>query len=187
MSVPTRPVDYSLYFCISVDVNVDTIIGSRSLYSIVSSTNYSSTSIMTTFTPYVSYALGATCALRGVMAITSPRDEYAHMGLPLEPKAPTNTPPTMTKEKNDSEGSASPLVYLKGLREVSYGLTFMAFQQQGHVEAITVFAAIVSLVRFGDGLVVWLKGGKERYRAWGHWIPGFGCLGWAIWRWRWTH
>lgn len=104
---------------------------------------------MTTFSPYPAYILGTACFGRGLMAIASPRDEYSHLGLPLE----SSIQGTVT--------AVSPLMYFKGLRELSYGATMIALQRRGHVDALTTFAAVLSLVRIGDGVVVWLKGGGE--------------------------
>ncbi|KAH7241590.1 hypothetical protein BKA59DRAFT_478853 [Fusarium tricinctum] len=128
---------------------------------------------MTTFSSIPSYILGGACVGRGIMALFSPRKEYGHVGLLLEPSRNTN-----------ETGAVSPLMYFKGLREISYGLTLMALQWQSNESAVTTFSAILSLVRIGDGLVVWMHGGDElRYKAAGHWITGLGFIGWVIWRW----
>ncbi|KAH7120577.1 hypothetical protein EDB81DRAFT_814425 [Dactylonectria macrodidyma] len=135
---------------------------------------------MTTFSPFPAYILGTACVSRGVMAILSPREEYHHMGLPLEP----NTAAFPLSAANNS-GSASPLMYFKGIREISYGLMMVALQRQRDEAALTTVAAVLTLVRFGDGLVVWFYGGEKlRFKAWGHWITGAGFLGWITWRWR---
>jgi hypothetical protein len=133
---------------------------------------------MTTFSPYPAYVLGAACFGRGIIAILSPRSEYGHVGLPLEPQVASASP------TNSSTSTVSPLMYFKGIRELSYGAAMMALQQQDQQDALTTFAAILSLVRIGDGLVVWFNGGKElRYKALGHWITGVGFVGWVAWRW----
>lgn len=130
---------------------------------------------MTTYSPFPAYIFGAACVSRGVMASLWPRAEYDHMGLPLEAPSPV---------EDASSGLVSPLMYYKGIREISYGATMVALQQQGLDRALTTFLGIISLVRFGDGLVVWLHGGPERrYRAWGHWITGAVFAGWVSWRW----
>ncbi|KAJ4181314.1 hypothetical protein NW755_011099 [Fusarium falciforme] len=130
---------------------------------------------MTTFSSIPPYILGGACVGRGLMAIYSPRKEYGHVGLPLESLA--------TRPADHEAGGISPLMYFKGLREISYGLTLMVLQRQGNEDAVTTFAAILSAVRIGDGLVVWIKGGEElRWRAMGHWITGVGFAGWVIWR-----
>ncbi|KAM5354454.1 hypothetical protein ACJ41O_001103 [Fusarium nematophilum] len=134
---------------------------------------------MTTFSSIPSYLLGSACLARGLMALSSPRKEYAHVGLPLE-----SPPPTAHQHGSDgTNGVASPLMYFKGLREISYGLTLVALQRQGNEAGVTTFAAVLSLVRLGDGLVVWLKGEELRWRAVGHWVTGVGFVGWVIWRW----
>ncbi|KAI1384741.1 uncharacterized protein F4822DRAFT_416113 [Hypoxylon trugodes] len=132
---------------------------------------------MPKFSPVASYVLGAACFGRGLMALIWPEEDYAHVGLPLESEA---TPPY----DGPSLGFVSPLMYFKGIREMSYGATLIALQWGGNQRDITTFATILSFVRFGDGLVVWLKGGEKlRYRASGHWITGAGFLWWVLWRW----
>ncbi|KAF7564064.1 hypothetical protein G7046_g52 [Stylonectria norvegica] len=132
----------------------------------------------TTFPPFPSYVLGAACCVRGMMALFSLKNGYAHMGLPLEFPPPSHGAPDSTR------GLVSPLMYLKGIREISYGVTLIVLQQQGNELAVTTFAAILSLVRFGDGLVVWFNAGERlRFMAWGHWITSFGFVGWVAWRW----
>ncbi|CAG7555366.1 unnamed protein product [Fusarium equiseti] len=128
---------------------------------------------MTTLSSIPAHILGVACVGRGLMALSSPRAEYGHVGLLLEPgKTPTGP------------GFVSPLMYFKGLREISYGAALMALQWQGNESAVTTFSAILSVVRIGDGLVVWMNGGDElRYKAAGHWITGFGFVGWVLWRW----
>ncbi|KAM0498253.1 hypothetical protein ACHAP8_006337 [Fusarium lateritium] len=128
---------------------------------------------MTTFSSISSpNILGAACVGRGIMALFSPRAEYGHVGLLLEPG-----------KKSSKTGSVSPLMYFKGIREMSYGMTLMALQWQGNESAVTTFSAILSVVRIGDGLVVWMNGGDElRYKAVGHWITGLWFAGWVIWR-----
>ncbi|KAI0382811.1 hypothetical protein F5Y04DRAFT_44130 [Hypomontagnella monticulosa] len=138
---------------------------------------------MTTFSPYPAYVLGTACLGRGLMALVSPREEYGHVGLPLESQV-TTVPTPPSPDSSPINGSASPLMYFKGIREISYGATLVALQFQENESAVTTVAAILSLVRLGDGLVVWLWGGdKLRYRAMGHWITGVGFLGWVARRW----
>ncbi|KAF4976035.1 hypothetical protein FZEAL_7253 [Fusarium zealandicum] len=130
---------------------------------------------MTTFSSIPSYVLGAACFGRGAMAILSPRKEYGHVGLLLES--------SRTHQSGFESGSVSPLMYFKGLREISYGLALVVLQKQGNESGITTFAAVLSLVRFGDGLVVWMNGGEAlRWRAMGHWVTGAAFVGWVVWR-----
>ncbi|OTB01388.1 hypothetical protein M426DRAFT_25692 [Hypoxylon sp. CI-4A] len=134
---------------------------------------------MTTFSPIPAYFLGAACFMRGIMAIFLPREEYDNMGLPLEPGFPGKHDDDISR-RNDS---VSPLMYFKGLRELTFGASLVAFRWQGHERALTTFTAILSLTRLGDGLVVWLNGGEElRLKAVGHWITAAGFGWWALWR-----
>ncbi|KND89553.1 hypothetical protein TOPH_05884 [Tolypocladium ophioglossoides CBS 100239] len=129
----------------------------------------------TFFSPWPSHVLGTACIGRGLMGILSPRNEYGHVGLPLESHA--------AAAAGSRGGFASPLMYFKGIREITFGLTLVALQWQGNEDAVTTVAAVLSLARFGDGLVVWLNGGDElRWKALGHWITSAGFVGWVIWR-----
>jgi hypothetical protein len=134
---------------------------------------------MTTFSSIPAYFLGTACISRGLLAILSPAKEYAHVGLPLSPSAA----PAPSEYDGAPHGSVSPLMYFKGIREVSYGAMMVALQYQGFEGALTSIVAILSLVRMGDGWVVWKEGGEElRHRAGGHWATGVAFLGWAVWR-----
>ncbi|XXG99452.1 hypothetical protein Hte_005791 [Hypoxylon texense] len=127
---------------------------------------------MATFSPAPAYALGTACLGRGLMALLSPREEYGHVGLPLESPVAASSSSTADPSASGS-GFASPLMYFKGIREISYGLALVALQRRGSEDALTTFAAVLSLVRLGDGLVVWLYGGdKLRWKALGHWVTG---------------
>jgi uncharacterized protein DUF4267 len=132
---------------------------------------------MTTFSPIPAYVLGGACIGRGLMALAYPRQEYGHVGLPLE---------TLIPKGNAGAGTSSPLMYFKGIRELVIGASLVALQMQHNQDAVTTFAAIVALARFGDGAVVWIHGGETlRFKAFGHWITGAGFVGWVVWRW--TH
>lgn len=138
---------------------------------------------MATFSAFPAYFLGTACIGRGGMAILQPRSEYAHVGLPLEPQYQVLAKPEDDDDDPSGGYDASPLMLFKGIREISYGLTLVVLQRQGNEAAVTTFAAILALVRFGDGLVVWMNGGENlKVRAWGHWFTGANFLGWVIWR-----
>ncbi|KAI1763330.1 hypothetical protein GGR53DRAFT_372617 [Hypoxylon sp. FL1150] len=138
---------------------------------------------MTSSSPAPAYILGTACLGRGLMALLSPRKEYGHVGLPFDSQAATAAPSKGHASGPDDGGSVSPLMYFKGIREISYGLALVALQRQGSEKALTTFAAVLSLVRLGDGLVVWLYGNELRWKAWGHWMTGAGLVGWVAWRW----
>ncbi|KAI8966308.1 hypothetical protein F5Y11DRAFT_189377 [Daldinia sp. FL1419] len=141
---------------------------------------------MAAFSSFSSYILGTACFARGLMAILSPEKEYDNIGLPIDfhTEVPHSTDPD--EDIDDSSISfTSPLMYFKGIREMSYGLTLVALEWQGNTAAVTTFAAILSLVRLGDGLVVWVNGGdKMKFKAMGHWVTSVSFLGWVIRRWR---
>ncbi|CAM1507155.1 Fc.00g067960.m01.CDS01 [Cosmosporella sp. VM-42] len=119
--------------------------------------------------PIPAYVLGVGSILLGLHAYISPTSEYPRFGLPLEHSANTG-----------DEGYASPLMYLKAIREATYGLALVALQYQGYDGAVTTLAAVLSLAGLGDGFVVWNFGGEElRVKAWGHWAPFVVFVIWA--------
>lgn len=120
----------------------------------------------------IAYVLGISMLLLGVHCFLRPRQEYRRFGLPLENAQP-----------NAKTQSHSPLIDLKGTREVTYGLALIVLQYQGNVSAVTTFAAILSLAGLADGLVIWFNGGQElRCKAFGHLFAFVVLAGWAAWR-----
>lgn len=129
-------------------------------------------------TPWPAYLVGTACIGRGVFAILTPRSEYGRIGLPLEAASSTSTSPSSSSVS--SSGLVSPLIFFKGIREVSYGLTILLLQHQGLDKALNTFASVLALARCADGAVVWWNGGKElRYRAVGHVLTGAMMVFWV--------
>ncbi|ROV88663.1 hypothetical protein VMCG_10332 [Cytospora schulzeri] len=189
---------------------------------------------MYAFSPIHSYVLGAGSVGLGLHAFFRPRQEQTRFGLPLEPPSSTSsstfsstthpgpaasdTTGAQANKNNNSknssssltgeDGTASPLIYLKGVREITYGVALIALQYQGNVAGVTTFAGVVALAAVGDGLVVWFQGGgageegrpegpegpeesagssgsgndKRKKKAWGHWGAAVGLGSWAAWR-----
>ncbi|PWY75998.1 hypothetical protein BO94DRAFT_473795 [Aspergillus sclerotioniger CBS 115572] len=134
---------------------------------------------MTTFSPIPAYVLGTLILALGTNAIGRPGPEYPRFGLPFEHAA---TVPTHANH-SPPPGAVSPLMYLKGIRETSYGLALIALQYQGQDTALTTFAAILALTAFADGLLVWRHGGDTlKMKAFGHWLTFVGLAGWSWWR-----
>lgn len=119
-------------------------------------------------TQVIVYSLGALMLLVGLHCFLRPRQEYPRFGLPLE---------------SAKIQSYSPLMFLKGTREVTYGLTLIVLQYQGNVNAVTTFVGILSLAGLADGLVIWFNSGQElRHKAFGHLFLFVVLAGWAAWR-----
>jgi hypothetical protein len=150
---------------------------------------------MATFSPLPAYCIGTLCLALGVNGLFRPEAEYPRFGLPLEPPALTNTTTTASSGRSASAhpspsprptgastGTVSPLIYLKSIREITYGLALVALQYQGEERAITTLAAMISLAGLGDGFVVWNFGGERKGTALNHWGTFVGLLGWAAWR-----
>jgi hypothetical protein len=116
---------------------------------------------MSAFSPVPAYSLGALLLAIGVHSFLRPSEEYERFGLPRE---------------------SSPLMYLKAVRESTYGLAFIALQHQGHDAALTTVAAVISLAGLADGFVIRAHGGTLKGKAFRHWGFFVVVAGWAWWR-----
>ncbi|KAL4967036.1 DUF4267 domain-containing protein [Aspergillus stella-maris] len=143
------------------------------------------------FSPLPTYIVGTLCIALGVNAFIFPEKEYPRFGLPLEPPAPasesasaSSTDSTSSITTNDIQprGTVSPLIYIKSVREITYGLALIALQRQGQEKAVTILAGVISLAGLGDGFVVWILVADRRGTAINHWGTFFAFVGWAIWR-----
>ncbi|OKL62559.1 hypothetical protein UA08_02946 [Talaromyces atroroseus] len=121
------------------------------------------------------YIAGTLCLALGLNSFLRPTHEYPRFGLPLETQTGTPSPSSKTN------GSISPLVYIKAIRETTYGLALIVLQYQGQEQAVTSLLAVLSLAGLGDGFVVW-NYGQLKTKALGHWVAFVGFLGWAWWR-----
>ncbi|KAJ5587140.1 uncharacterized protein N7459_002905 [Penicillium hispanicum] len=134
---------------------------------------------MALFSPFPSYVVGGLCLALGSNAILRPVHEYERFGLPLE----STTSGVGRRSQPPLAGAASPLMYLKGIREITYGLALISLQYAEQDDAVTILAAVLSFAGLGDGFVVWGYGGdKLKKNAFGHWITFVGFAGWAWWR-----
>ena len=137
---------------------------------------------MDPFSPTLTYALGALILLIATSCFARPSSEYTRFGLALE-----HPPPPSRKKRAappSSEGSVSPLIYVKGIRELTLGLALLALQAQGgQGAAVTTVAGVVSLAGLGDAFIIWFHGGDGlRYKAGGHFATFLLFAGWAAWR-----
>lgn len=127
--------------------------------------------LISALNPLFAYFLGTGMLLIALNCFLRPRHEYGRFGLPLE-----NT------RRAAKTKSHSPLIYLKGSRELTYGLALVVLQYQGNVDAVTAIAGIISLAGLTDGLVVWFNGQGLKHKTFGH-LFAFVVLGsWAAWR-----
>ncbi|KAF3771345.1 hypothetical protein M406DRAFT_30348, partial [Cryphonectria parasitica EP155] len=132
-----------------------------------------------TYAPINAYLIGAASIGLGLHAIFRPREEYARFGLPLPHASARRGPPDTTKnpspldeqrniarpdkkeeeEEEEEEGDVSPLMYIKGIRDITYGLALVGLQYEGHSAAgVTLVAGVMALAGLGDGIVVWCSG-----------------------------
>lgn len=128
--------------------------------------------LISALNPIFAYFLGTGLLLIALNCFLRPRQEYGRFGLPLERGQP-----------NAKTTSHSPLMYLKGSRELTFGLAFIMLQYQGNVDAVTTIAAIASLAGLVDGLVVWFNSGPElKHKTFGHLFAFVLLASWAAWR-----
>lgn len=131
---------------------------------------------MSTFAPLPSYLLGTLVLFLGLYVLVRPAEEYRRFGLPLEPIATRINP-------NGKPLTISPFVYLKGIREITYGLAVMALQWWEQEKAVTLILGLLSLAALGDGMVVWVHGGTSLQRkAFRHWTMFLGLAVCCWWR-----
>ncbi|POS72440.1 hypothetical protein DHEL01_v209167 [Diaporthe helianthi] len=130
--------------------------------------------LISALNPIFAYLLGIGLLLIAFNCFLRPRHEYARFGLPLE-----------DAHKPAKQKSHSPLIYLKGSRELTCGLALVVLQYQGNADGVTAIAGIISLAGLVDGLVVWFNGGHMqglKHKTLGHFLA-FVVLGsWAAWR-----
>ena len=146
---------------------------------------------MATSSPWPAYILGASTIALSLHCVIAPRKEYPRYGLPFETPQAAATAANKNKSSNLSTavapGAISPLIYLKGIREASYGAAFIAFQYQGNYAGVTTMAGIMGLAAIADGVLVWLYGGEDgRPKAFGHSVVGSMTVGWAAYRYLWV-
>ncbi|RDW70675.1 DUF4267 domain-containing protein [Aspergillus mulundensis] len=98
---------------------------------------------MSAFSPIPAYTLGVLSIGLGANSFLRPSEEYERFGLPRD-------------------SPASPLMYIKAIRESTYGVALIALQYQGHEDALTTVAAVVSLAALADGFLVRAHGGTLR-------------------------
>lgn len=130
------------------------------------------------------YLLSGICVAIGLHCFVSPKAEYSRFGLPLEhPPATSGNKTPRSLSASSVTSTVSPLMYLKGSREVCFGLNFAALQYQGLHTGVTTSLAIFSLAALVDGFVIWsCEDNPSRWKAFGHWSFFAGFAGWAAWR-----
>ena len=133
--------------------------------------------------PIPSYVIASVFTAFGILPIIAPKTDYEVFGLPLESTSATASLSDKKTVSAPGDGAVSPYVYAKGVRDLTYGLTYFLLQSQGQDAAITTFSGIVCLTAFADGLIVWLYGGEKlKGKAWGHWGTLVGLAAWVGWR-----
>ena len=123
------------------------------------------------------YLLSGICVAIGAHCFISPKGEYERFGIPLEGLHAGSGDKKVSS--STAAGTVSPLMYVKGARELCFGLNFAALQYQGLYAAVTTSLAVYSLAALIDGFVIW-----SRYpqKAVGHLAFGVGFAAWAAWR-----
>ncbi|KAH8890351.1 hypothetical protein GQ53DRAFT_174819 [Thozetella sp. PMI_491] len=116
------------------------------------------------------YLLGTGMVGLGLLGLASPARAYATFGLPYPSSVTSPDRVHPASLRADGPGSApSPYLYAKAVRDLSYGIAFLAFEATQNAAAVTTMAALTALTGAVDGWVVWRYGGELRAKAWGHW------------------
>jgi hypothetical protein len=139
---------------------------------------------MTTALGIANYVLGTAFLLLGTNAVVNPKDEYARFGLPLEPRTSSSSEKPANRYRPGEDGGVSSWIYLKAIREASYGLTLIGLQYTGNEEGLNVVLAVTSAVALGDGFLVRACGGKYRHKMFAHWGASVFLAGLVWWRMR---
>ena len=143
---------------------------------------------MTSFSSIPSYLLGTIFTASGIISFVPPSTEYQTFGFPLPTSTSipihhlSDTKPPSSARTPPPAPTISPYVYAKGMRDLTYGLTYFIFQLHGQVSAITTFTGIVCIAGFVDGLLVWRFGGGLRGKAKEHFAAVVVLGSWAGWR-----
>ncbi|KAI0480924.1 hypothetical protein GGR56DRAFT_671979 [Xylariaceae sp. FL0804] len=137
------------------------------------------------FSPYPAYALAALLVGLALNSFASPRHEHERYGLPLEdhPQQQKQSAGAVPAPASALSPTAAGWVYVKGTREISYGVVVALLQYQGLDTALTSVLAVVSFLGLADGYIVGTRGGSRlRHKAAGHGLVGVCIAGWAWWR-----
>ncbi|KAH7398022.1 hypothetical protein BKA64DRAFT_643137 [Cadophora sp. MPI-SDFR-AT-0126] len=137
---------------------------------------------MSSFSPIPSYILGTLFTLSGIISFISPSTEYKTFGFPIPSSSPSPSSTISNSSSPPSHPQISPYVYAKGIRDLTYGLTFFIFQLQGQDSVITAFTGIVCIAGFVDGVLVWTFGGGWKGKAVEHWGAVAVLGSWGLWR-----
>jgi len=125
------------------------------------------------------YLLSGICVAIGAYCFISPKGEYERFGIPLEGLPAASGGDKKARSSSTAAGNVSPLIYVKGTRELCFGLNFAALQYQGLYAAVTTCLAVYSLAALIDGFVIW---SRFPGKALGHLAFGVGFAAWAAWR-----
>ncbi|KAL4876749.1 hypothetical protein BJY04DRAFT_139215 [Aspergillus karnatakaensis] len=167
--------------------------------------------------PQLLQSIGMCSVIRGIWCLRDPEKQYEEFGLPLERErdhepqheqhgsfsfsaAPTGAVETGTEtdtSKTDANTAQrttqiSPLMYVKGIRDICYGILFWAFSiaasshrstPSGIDGAVTYLILVGAIMSAGDALVVWRFGGARKKTARRHAIIAAAWFAWVFWRW----
>ncbi|KAL5042151.1 hypothetical protein BDW71DRAFT_190599 [Aspergillus fruticulosus] len=104
--------------------------------------------------PNIGSNVGTALILRGVRCFIQPGSQYYEFGIPRE--GSDNRQP-------HSGGSISPLIYVKGIRELGYGVALVNLQRLHDEGGLRVLLWIGALMSLADGGVV-LVFGRRNYQ-----------------------
>ncbi|KAL5342674.1 hypothetical protein BJX70DRAFT_355559 [Aspergillus crustosus] len=128
------------------------------------------------FSPQLIWTIANISVVRAVWCFISPATQYEEFGLPLEqpsstsptPSASATTTAAQPRLQAPNEGTISPLIYTKGIRDFAYGVLLLTVRNGKDQNAATVVIMVGALMSAGDAFVVWRFGGQRWKTAWRH-------------------
>lgn len=97
------------------------------------------------------------CIIRGIRNIITPGNQYFEFGVPREG----------SDDPVSREGTVSPLMYVKGIREIGYGVSMEVVGRLHDPRGVTGMLAVGAAMSVGDAVVVAVFGrGKYSMVLW---------------------
>lgn len=97
------------------------------------------------------------CIIRGIRSIITPGNQYYEFGVPREG----------SDDPVSKEGTVSPLMYVKGIREIGYGVSMEVVGRLHDPRGVTGMLAVGAVMSVGDAVVVAVFGrGKYQMVLW---------------------
>ncbi|KAL4782337.1 hypothetical protein BJX76DRAFT_292580 [Aspergillus varians] len=116
-------------------------------------------------------AIAACCMVRGIRCIIQPGSQYYEFGVPREGS---------DDPRSRTEGTISPMMYSRGIRDVGYGIGLKLMSNVCEKECLTGLLGVGAIISLGDALVV-LRFGRGQWSMVLFHLLVAGYFGWLYW------